>query len=128
MKITRVLFGFVLTTLMATGVNVALAAPFNSNNPNIVANYSNGNHGIPGDFTRYTGLDVVKRSGNSSNFQQWFYGWSEALNATVGKHSVWNISKGGTCPNNAWVLVPNASENWGSYLVHGADYCVKTNN
>lgn len=107
---------------------VASAAHFKSNNPNTVANYPTGDHGIVGEPYLHVGADVVTKSGNSGNFQQWFVGTSTENGGVSEKdHSVWKVSKDGSCSNDGWVLVENASQSWGDYLVSGANYCVKTN-
>jgi len=117
-----------LLTVVAFVAGPTLAAPFKAdNNPLIVANYPTGDHGIVGEPVLHNGADVVMRAGNSGNFQQWFYGTAaEEGVVTEGDHSVWLISKDGTCPSN-FVLVPSANPDWGDYLVAGADYCVHTN-
>jgi hypothetical protein len=119
----------VFAVIAAFGAGTALAAPFNSqNNPQIVANYPTGDHGIVAEPYLHQGADVVMKSGNSGNFQQWFYGTSaENGGITEGDHSLWKIAQNGQCPSSDWVLVPNASASWGDYLVPGADYCVNTN-
>lgn len=111
------------------GATAAFAAPFNAgNNPQIVANYSTGDHGIPGEPYLHTGADVVMRAGNSGNFQQWFYGTSaENGGITEGDHSVWkNVGTSTSCSDNE-TLVADAYPQWGDYLEPGANYCVKTN-
>jgi len=97
-------------------------------NPNVVAYYETGPHGIVGESGVYhEGEDIVMRAGKSGNFQQWFYGESDETQGKEGDHSVWLVKKDGKdCPDH-FVLVENASENWGDYLKPGADYCVKTN-
>lgn len=117
------------TTLFVVFTGVAFALPTNEqkgeNNPQVVAHYQTGTHGIPGEYDTHTGVDLVKRNGNSGNFQQWFYGES-ASEGKHGEHSLWKVSKDGTCAAD-WITVPNASANWGDYLLAGATYCVKTN-
>ena len=105
------------------------AAPFNAadNNPQVVAYYPTGPHGIvsiPG--ANHEGEDLVMRAGKSGNFQQWFYGTFPLTGETYGVHSVWNETKNGKCPANA-TLVENAYPGWGDYLEPGADYCVIEN-
>jgi hypothetical protein len=114
-----------LALLMGSGT--ALAAPFKAqNNPQIVANYPDGLHGIPGETEDHEGADVVMRAGNSGNFQQWFYGTS-ASESLHGDHSVWKLSKDGTCPNG-WLKMANTADNfWGNYLVTDGIYCIHTN-
>lgn len=115
--------------LMAS-VTPAWAAPYNAalNNPQIVAYYTSGPHGIPSEpGGNHIGTDIVMRSGNSGNFEEWFYGTFPAGNeGPHGDHDVWLVSKDGTCPSNA-TIVPNAYPGWGDYLVPGATYCVITN-
>lgn len=114
-----------LSFLIASTAAV-FAAPSNAtNNPNIVANYNSGPHGIVGENDYHSGQDVVMQNGNSGNLQQWFYGPSLEGN-TEGDHSVWILSKDGTCPSG-WYTLPNAYPAWGTYLQPGATYCVKTN-
>ncbi|MGE5393044.1 MAG: hypothetical protein ACM3NH_04865 [Candidatus Saccharibacteria bacterium] len=108
----------------------ALAAPFNAaNNPNIVANYPTGDHGIAGEPVNHNGADVVMRAGNSGNFQQWFVGTAaENGGVTEGDHSVWMLSKDGSCPNDSWYKMTVGPGNfWGDYLVNGGTYCIHTN-
>ncbi|HUZ92706.1 MAG TPA: hypothetical protein VNG29_01775 [Candidatus Paceibacterota bacterium] len=109
--------------------STVLAAPFTAvNNPQIVANYPTGTHGIVGEYYLHTGADVVMRAGASGNFQQWFRGTSaENGGVTEGDHSVFLINRNNRCPNSSWMTVPNAGASWGSYLVQGAGYCVHTN-
>lgn len=121
-----------LTALFVSlfGATAAFAAPFNAaaNNPQVVAYYPTGDHGIPGEPFLHNGEDLVMRAGNSGNFQQWFYGYSaEAGGITEGDHSVWmNVGSKTSCPNG-WFLVPDAYPEWGSYLEPGANYCTHTN-
>lgn len=124
-KLTAIFSALVISFF---GVTSAFAAPFNSNNPNIVANYSSGDHGIVGEPYLHQGADVVMRAGNSGNFQQWFYGTSEENGGiTEGDHSVWiNVGTKTNCPGHA-VLVASAYPAWGDYLQPGANYCVSTN-
>lgn len=117
-----------LTTFGLLGLNAAVvfAAPFNAvNNPQIVANYDSGAHGVVGEPATHTGMDVVMRAGNSGNFQQWFYG-NSSEDGLHGDHSVWLLQKNGGCPGNSTLIV-NPNPSWGDYLVSGANYCVKTN-
>lgn len=124
------LAGAICTGLFLTAVTSAFAAPYKAaeNNPQVVAYYENGTHGIPSETGgNHEGIDQVKQNGNSGNFQAWFYGTFPAGGEGLhGDHDVWKISKDGTCPPNA-ILVPNANPGWGDYLVPGADYCVISN-
>lgn len=110
-------------------VSPAFAAPNNAeNNPNIVANYPTGDHGIPGEPATHNGSDVVMAAGKSGNFQQWFYGTTtEEGVVTEGDHSVWKLSKDGTCPDNTVQMTVNSGNFWGDYLVDGGTYCIRTN-
>jgi hypothetical protein len=126
MKNTYGVLALSLALAVFAGAHSVEAAPAKSGNPNTVANYETGDHGIPGDYYLHTGADIVTRLGNSGNFDQWFMGWAAETGGNIGHHSVWKVSKDGTCKSDE-VLVPNASSNWGDYLVAGADYCVKTN-
>lgn len=107
----------------------ANAAPFKANdkNPNIVAFFPDGVHGIPDepDIT-HEGKEVVMRAGNSGNFQQWFYGTSDEGPGKEGDHTLWKLLKKDQCPDGS-TLIPDAFPEWGDYLQPGADYCVKTN-
>lgn len=114
------LFALTITTAGAAPTNT----PKGTNNPQVVAFYQTGAHGIVGENYLHTGVDLVKRNGNSKNFQQWFLG--DSAEGFHGDHSVWKISKDGTCAAD-WIAVPNASASWGDYLEAGATYCVKTN-
>ncbi len=124
----------------------AAAAPFKAHdkNPQIVAYYPDGPHGIVGDNDYHEGMDIVMETGlgaKKSEFklegnvvQQWFYGQAaEGPNGefiTIGKHSVFKLSKDGTCPNG-WYTLEDVNTHpdrfWGDYLTTGATYCVKTN-
>ncbi len=123
----KIFFAMLFSLVLSVStLSVASAAPFNAeNNPNIVANYPTGPHGIVGDSEYHEGADVVMKDGNSPTLQQWFYGTS-ASNGLHGDHSVWKVSKDGTCPDN-WILFPQAYPSMGDYLEPGADYCVMTN-
>lgn len=118
-----------LATLFAF-VSPTLAVPPNNpnlNNPNIVAYYPGPNdvHGIPQETEEHRGADLVIKSGNSNNFQQFFYGTSTS-EGTHGEHTTWNYV--GTDPNYecppGWDLYPD--DYGGDYLTEGY-YCVKTN-
>lgn len=106
-----------------------MAAPFRAeNNPQIVANYDSGLHGIPGESATHEGSDVVMRAGNSGNFQQWFEGTStENGGITEGDHSVWKESSDCQCKDGETAVISTPSNFWGDYLQQGATYCVKTN-
>lgn len=122
-KIVSTFFAAILFLTATTG---AFAAPNNpnkaENNPNVVANYPLGLHAIPTDpITYLIGTNLVEKRGNSGQIQAWYTGEDGH-----GVHSVWNISKNGTCPEG-WVLIENAYPSWGDYLKPGSDYCVKTN-
>lgn len=115
-------FAFLLVTITS-----AHAAPYKAadKNPQTVAFYEEGIHGIPGHPFLHMGTNMVKRNGNSGNFQAWFWGTSEE-EGEHGHHEVWQIAKNGTCPDDA-VFIADAHENWGDYLVEDADYCVLIN-
>ncbi len=111
--------------LLMGGAGAALAAPFDCNNPHIVACYPTGDHGIVGEPSLHQGADVVLPTGRNGGFQQWFCGTGD----NGGKdcdHSHWKISKDGTCPST-WILVPRPNPAWGGYLTPGVDYCVHNN-
>lgn len=122
-KISIALF----TILFAfAAVSVAFAAPTNeqkaASDPQTVAYYPTGIHAIPSDPVTYvTGTDLVTMRGDSGQIQAWY---TQADGHGI--HSVWNISKNGTCPTN-WVLIAQAYPTWGDYLTPGADYCVQNN-
>ena len=118
----------VITTILLLGAmgGSAFAAP-NTNNPQVVADYSSGTHGIVGEDATHTGSDVVMQAGNSGNFQQWFNGaTTESTVTSEGDHSVWQSVGDATSCNPGWDLVTNANQSWGSYLQPG-NYCVHTN-
>ncbi len=122
----RTLFaGAVTLSLMLAPLGSVAAAPPESN-PNVVAYYEEGDHGIVGENTRHWGEDVVMATGQNGNFQQWFYGDSEGEEGVHGEHSVWKVSEDGTCADN-WDHVHEPYPEWGDYLTPGVDYCVKTN-
>ncbi len=106
----------------------ASAAPVGAvgQNPNIVAYYPTGPHGIPGESEYHEGMDIVMATDSNGNFQQWFYGWS-ASEGLHGEHSVWKIRKDGKDCDKGWLLYPDPYPEWGDYLTPGVDYCVKTN-
>lgn len=108
---------------------MAFAAPFHAaeNNPNVVAYYDlyTDTHGIAGITGTFTGTDLVMKNGNSGNFQQWFYG-KFPDGTTGGIHTIWNVSKDGTCPDK-WILIKQANPSWGDYLLKNRDYCVNNN-
>ena len=118
---------FAISSFFLISVGTALAAP-KANNPQVVANYSTGDHGIVGEPDTHTGADVVMTAGKSGNFQQWFKGTStENGGITEGDHSVWmNVGSRTSCPNG-WDFVSSPYPAWGSYLQPGANYCVHTN-
>ncbi len=126
----RKIYAFILIVggLLFTPV-VSLAAPFNADgNPQIVANYDSGEHGVVGETETHTGADVVMRAGESGNFQQWFYGTStEDGGITEGDHSIWKLSEDGACNGGATAMTVNSENFWGDYLVEGGTYCIKTN-
>ncbi len=119
---------FMALAMLFSAVPV-FAAPFKAdNNPQIVANYATGDHGIPGEPATHTGADVVMQAGNSGNFQQWFYGFADENSGIMeGDHSVWKLSKDGTCPSNTFAMTVGPNNFWGDYLVQGATYCIRTN-
>lgn len=136
---TKVLSLFVVFGLFLATAQTAAAAPFNAcdKNPQIVSCYTgldqNGQphrHAIVGYQGDFYGKDLVKRNGNSGNFQQWFYGktpWGE----TVGIHSLWKVAKNNTC-TQGWHFVNDANPvgpnvGWGTHFPEGVDYCVHNN-
>ena len=120
----RKMLGLLVGGLLFFGMTgVSLAAP-NTNNPQVVADYQTGTHGIVGENATHTGSDVVMQAGNSGNFQQWFYGTTPTN--TEGDHSIWMSVGSSTSCSTGWDLVTNANQSWGSYLQAG-NYCVRTN-
>ena len=112
----KIIAGITTALVFTIGASITSAAPFNAaSNPNIVANYPTGPHGIV----------VVMRAGQSGNFQQWFEGTS-ASEGYHGEHSLWKESQTGECKDKEY-LVSNAHPEWGDYLAPDTDYCVKTN-
>ena len=110
---------------------ITFAAPDNSqkaaNNPQVVAYYDSGTHGIVGEDPTHTGTDLVMKAGNSGNFQQWFTGTATAPDSNPeGDHSIWmSVGDSTSCPSG-WNLVTNANQLWGNYLQAG-NYCVHNN-
>src|SRR3989344_5420312 len=76
---------------------IAIPSP---DNPNVVAYYETGPHGIVGEPEYHEGIDLVMRDGPNGNFQQWFYGYS-ASEGWHGEHSIWKV-KNGSCQAN-WI-------------------------
>ncbi len=115
--------------LFALFATTASAQPANDqkgeNNPQVVAYYTSGPHAIPGDPNLHYGYDLVKANGESGNFQQWFYGWSET-EGWYGKHTLWKVSKDDNCKNDG-VAIWDPNPAWGDYLVDNVWYCAKTN-
>ncbi len=124
-KIALVSLAMGVATMFSAGS--AYAAPFDaSNNPQIVANYESGPHGIPQEPEYHEGMDVVMKAGNSGNFQQWFEGTS-ASEGYHGEHSVWKeVGSDTSCPAG-WDFYLDPNPEHGDYLTPGANYCVKTN-
>jgi hypothetical protein len=122
-KIIGSLFVFVML-FGVVGTASAIAFP-NEDNPNLVAYYTTGPHGIPGVAEHHEGMDAVLRLGSNGNFQQWFFGTSES-EGLHGHHTVWKIEGPNGCANG-WLLVPTPYPEWGDYLTPGVNYCVKTN-
>lgn len=128
------LFSAILTVavLLITGASVTSAAPWipadNQVTPNdrFVAYYDWGtDHTIPGIGNHYIGRDLVMQRDSTGQFHQWFEG-ENPDGVYVAIHSVWNLSKDGTCPVD-WITIPNAYPGWGDYMTPGATYCVHNN-
>jgi hypothetical protein len=115
--------------LFLTLSTAAYASPTNDNkadnNPQVVAFYTDHDNTLPTDPITYhaIGTDLVMMRGDTGEIQQWY---TFADNPNHGLHSVWNISKDGTC-SPGWVLISQAYPLWGDYLTPGADYCVHNN-
>lgn len=123
----RYIFSIFIVALMLIVMSGSVSAAPNSNNPQVVADYSSGTHGIVGEDATHTGSDVVMQAGNSGNFQQWFNGSTTETGVTSeGDHSVWQSVGDATTCASGWDLVENANLSWGSYLQPG-NYCVHTN-
>jgi hypothetical protein len=125
--IKKITLAIVTSALILTGASATLAAPFNAadKNPNVVAYYADGRHAIVGVGDQFFGKDLVLQRGQSGNFQQWFYGiFPDGTKGGI--HSVWNVSKTGTCASG-WILVKNAYPQWGSYIQPNTDFCVHNN-
>ncbi len=127
----KIITGLFVLTFLAGSAFPSFADPTNpqvaANNPQTVAYYTSGLHGIPGEDSTHSGVDYVKQNGNSGNFDQWFCGTAtspDQLNEC--DHSVWiSVGNQTTCPAGQ-VLVENANQSWGSYLSSG-NYCVQNN-
>jgi hypothetical protein len=128
MKVLAILLIGVIASLSVSAA--AEAAPFKTydKNPNVVAYYPTGPHGIPDEpGIHHEGKDLVMRAGKSGNFQQWFYGWSEENGGILeGNHTVWRIVKNDKTPGN-WTRISDPHPEWGDYLTPGVDYLAKTN-
>lgn len=125
-----------IMALMMVGVfgfvPVVFAAPNDpnkaANNPQVVAYYPTGDHGIVGEPYLHQGVDLVMLAGKSGNLQQWFTGTSaEPGDIVEGDHSIWRNIGSSTQVPNGWVLMVDPYPEWGDYLVPGANYAVKTN-
>lgn len=129
------MFKQIVTALSVVAVfavpSAAFAAPFNPSfqNPNVVAYYTSGSHGIVGESDYHSGTDLVMQNGKSGNLQQWFYGSSAENGGNVeGDHSVWiDVGSATSCQGGAVLVVNAYAANWGSYLTPGDNYCVRTN-
>jgi hypothetical protein len=126
----------IMSGLLIFGVSSVSAAPFKAEdkNPNVLVYYEDGKHGIVGEDALHEGQDLVMKAGKSGNFQQWFYGIAYegegGAAITEGDHSVWKLSKDGSCPEGWYKLEGvNTSPDkfWGDYLEYGATYCIHTN-
>jgi hypothetical protein len=124
----KLIYGVSAFALMFAFAESASATAFpNPDNQQIVAYYTTGDHGIPGEPYLHTGQDAVKANGKSGNFQQWFYGWSAEDGGIIeGDHSVWKVEGPIGCAEG-WLLMITPNPAWGVYLVPNVNYCVKTN-
>jgi len=126
MKIFYSLFVFIFAIILSVESVFATTTILDGheNDHGFVVYYSNGLHGIVGEEgITHEGEDLVIEIADTKNFYQWFYGTSptEGLH---GEFSIWQRKRGPDCLEG-FKDVPNASENWGSYLL-GGDYCVQT--
>ncbi len=127
----KVILGFFLALILVlVSIKTVNAAPFRAfdKNPNVVAYYPEGDHGIPGESFLHQGEDLVMRNCRSCNFQQWFLGTSEEQGGIKeGEHTVWrSVGQATTCPKG-WILMISPYPAWGDYLQPGANYCVHNN-
>lgn len=133
----KYIIGLIISTFAVLSLGTFVyAAPYNAeaNNPQVVAFYATGTHGIPSEpGCNHIGMDIVMQAGNSGNFQEWSYGTQPCTNDPLhGDHDLWKLSTDGTCPANATIIhQPNIGDpnypGWGTYLVPGATYCVLNN-
>ena len=127
-KIMAGMFTGIFMLASASGVFAEAPNPqIANNNPQTVAYYTSGDHGIAGDSATHTGTDYVRQNGNSGNFDQWFCGSStESSDPSECEHSVWMSVGDATTCNAGGVLVEDAQASWGDYLSPG-NYCVRSN-
>jgi hypothetical protein len=127
----KLMIGMFVGVFMLASVSASFAEPTNpekaDNNPQTVAYYTSGDHGIAGEPDTHTGTDYVRQDGNSGNFDQWFSGTTtESDHTSEYEHSVWkSVGDSTSCPAGA-VLVVDAQASWGNYLSPG-NYCVFNN-
>ncbi len=117
-----------LATLSTTAIANGFTLANRADNPNTVAYYPSGLHGIVGEpGINHEGEDLVMKAGKSGNFLQWFCGTADENGGVQeGEFSLWQEKEEGkSCPDN-FIEVDNAYPAWGDYLKPGADYCVKT--
>ena len=90
-----------LISLFLISPSVAEAVPFKAadKNPNVVAHYEEGVHGIPVQDSGYhEGEDLVTRAGKSGVFQQWFTEKDKTMRATMGIIAFGNNQRTGVLP------------------------------
>lgn len=132
------IFGFLIALfgLLFVGASLANASQTPSfpscNNPSgsVIASYSDGTHGVPGDSTTYTGADNVYTV-NGSQTLQCFCGGSQGVQTNWWK--VGNLSRNAISSWEAqgWVYIPDGSA-WGlestGYLAYNTGYTCSNNN
>ncbi len=132
---TFLTLGAFLGFLLVAGVSFAAQSnpsfpSCNAPQGSVIASYSEGTHGVPGDSTTYTGADnVYQVSGNQ--VLQCFCGGSNGIQSNWWK--VGNLSSGDISywQSQGWTYIPDGSA-WGlestGYLAYNAHYTCSSNN
>lgn len=126
MRVLNSLIILVLTLVLSASSALATSPILNGHESDhgFTAYYPDGLHGVVGEEgITHEGEDLVIEISDTKNFYQWFYGTSSS-EGQHGEFSIWQRKRGPDCPAG-FKDVPNASDNWGSYLL-GGDYCVQT--